>query len=393
MHSAPGASDASGGTPQTVGRDEWLQPIRYDLSNPEERAAYVRLCDATDERLVYDSVAATLSELYELRNPAQASDTERREQFVAGMLGEDMSYGEGVLFPWSGELVRYPTRNDFLEAHTGRYKQLITAEEQEILNGGVVGIAGQSVGASGAVQIAQNALAGTILIGDFDRISPSNLGRIPGDQRDIDKLKVVRTAQQISHINPFLQQVHFSSGINAENVKEFFAHRPNVVLDAVDNLRIKAMLRIWAARTGTPLVMATDVDDMVVLDVERYDKKGQLPFGGRLKPSEVLTLARGEATDEQIGRWTLKLVGLRNVTPRMLDSAAERGKTIAGMPQLGSTTAVAGAKSAVAARDITLGRTVPSGRTVVSRKPLHLSGDDGVVNLLRSARHYIQAQK
>ncbi|MBI2507215.1 MAG: hypothetical protein HYW09_01225, partial [Candidatus Niyogibacteria bacterium] len=60
------------------------------------------------------------------------------------------------------------------------------------------------------------------------------------------------------------------------------------------------------------------------------------------------------------------IVGAEAHTPRMLESLLELGKTIAGVPQLGSAASLAGAVISYAVRKIACGDALPSGRYEIS---------------------------
>jgi hypothetical protein len=204
----------------------------------------------------------------------------------------------------------------------------------------------------------------------MDILEPSNLNRINATMQDVGSKKVDVAAKKISIADPYIRQVHFSDGVTRQNIDKLTdpAIAPDVIVDEVDDLPAKASLRLFAQEQKTPLVMATDAGDKAVLDVERYDTEKTEPFNGKLNTREVQKLADNDFTDAERGKFMLKLVGVRNVTPRLLRSSMDIGKELGGIPQLGVTASVGGALAAVAIREIILERDLPSGRYTYSPK-------------------------
>jgi hypothetical protein len=91
------------------------------------------------------------------------------------------------------------------------------------------------------------------------------------------------------------------------------------------------------------------------------------PFNGRLGDRCVNELLNSEDPDI-VKKALTKLIGLKNVTPRLLESFMDQGITLSGVPQLGMTAAVAGALATYATREILLGRKIDSGRYIFSPK-------------------------
>ncbi len=129
---------------------------------------------------------------------------------------------------------------------------------------------------------------------------------------------------------------------------------------------MKALLRDTARNHRIPVLSASDVGDRSVIDVERHDLGAQ-PFHGRLG-KRLQSLLDGHLTDAQRRSLLMKMVGVRNVSPRLIDSALRVDSDLAGLPQLGGTASVGGALLAVAARELLLGRRLHSGQYVCSPK-------------------------
>lgn len=157
----------------------------------------------------------------------------------------------------------------------------------------------------------------------------------------------------------------------------------------------KALMRIVARRHGIPLVMASDVGDKSIIDVERYDiDKDTKPFHGNVSESDLQALANGEMPEAAMRKLPAKIIGIRNVTTRMLQSVMQIGETIPGMPQLGSAATVGGVLASTVAREIILDRAMPTGRYIFSPKQtLKLQPQATIPEALRTAAAFIRSSR
>ncbi|MGC0362887.1 hypothetical protein ABH922_000871 [Rhodococcus sp. 27YEA15] len=64
----------------------------------------------------------------------------------------------------------------------------------------------------------------------------------------------------------------------------------------------------------------------------------------------------------------VKIVGAKNLTPRLVSSVLEIGRSLGGLPQLGSTASAGDSSATVAAREILSSRKMKSGSYVHSPK-------------------------
>lgn len=348
-----------GSTEQTT---EWSTPEIFDMSEPVDQVVLRRRFAESKVAGTVDSVSAIANELYELQNPDKQADTERRATFVSTITEQGAAYGKWVLFPWSNKLVRYPEREMHRELRTSRFKNLVTDEEQDKLYDATVAAFGLSVGSSVVEGLVSAGVGGRIIMGDPDRIAPTNLGRIRASFLDVGARKLDVMAKKISEADPYLEQVHFPEGFTQECLGELALLGPDVLFDEVDNFAAKAQMRRFAREQRIPLIMATDVGDRSLVDVERYDLEDAQPFHGRLTEQEVEDLAEGRVSRQEMGNMTVRVVGMENISQRTLQSFMEAGKTLPGIPQLGTTASIGGNLATIAARQIILGRDLPTGR-------------------------------
>jgi hypothetical protein len=84
------------------------------------------------------------------------------------------------------------------------------------------------------------------------------------------------------------------------------------------------------------------------------------PFNGKLSKKDVEEILSGSMSKKDQETALIKILGLKNLSPRLIDSAMARGIELAGFPQLGTTATAGGALATVAIRDIFLDRKVDS---------------------------------
>jgi molybdopterin/thiamine biosynthesis adenylyltransferase len=220
------------------------------------------------------------------------------------------------------------------------------------------------------------------------------LNRIRSSLHEVGDKKIDRLAKKISEIDPYIEQVHFREGMTKANLDQLAEHKPNIIFDEVDDLEAKLALRLFARQHKIPLVMVTDLGDKSLVDIERYDQGHRMPFSGRLKEVELEALIAGELTKEEIKRLTVRIIGMRHITPRLLSSVMEIDNIISGIPQLGTTAAAGGALGSIVAREIILGRKLKSGRRVFSPKDtLHLQSPTSFEHGFKTVSKFIRTQK
>ena len=303
-------------------------------------------------------------------------DAEARAGFIEDIKrkeNEGTPFGKWFYFPWKGTIERYADKDDHQAIRTARHRNLNTWEEQRYLLNTTIVALGLSVGSNAVESIVRLGVGGKIVFGDPDTLSPSNLNRVRGVSSDVGSTKVSFMARKISEIDPYIEQVHLRDGLTTENLAVLGAHKPDVIVEEVDDLQAKAIVRIWAQRNRVPVVMATDAGRRSILDVERYDQtprkfldigRDQKLFNGRISTEAAAAMAMGAIDSEEQMKLIVKLTGIRNITPRLIESVIEVGHTTAGMPQLGTTAGRGGDDVADNVRDILLGEGPRSGREV-----------------------------
>lgn len=353
----------------------WKQPLQFNLNNIEDRNELEGRFKCNEINTVHDPIEEIANDLFEIKHPDLRKDYDSRYQFIDKLVNQE-HYGNWFLFPWSKELVRYPEKDEYRLLRTSRNKNLITDSEQNKLSNSTIAIFGLSVGSNVVKSLVTSSIGGKFILADQDIITPSNLNRINTKFSDIGTKKIHSLAKSISQLDPYIEQIHLEEGVNNKNIKSLHtAHKPDLIIEEIDDLRMKTFIRLFAKECKIALIMATDIGDKTLLDIERYDEKNEELFNGRLNEKEINLLQDVNLSDKQKKKIMIKMVGLKNLTPRLIQSVTN--KDLAGFPQLGTTATVGGALASISAREIILGRNLPSGRYSFSpKRTMRLSSPD-----------------
>jgi len=269
---------------------------------------------------------------------------------------------------------------------TARNRNLINKKEQDKLKKSVVGFFGLSVGSHAALTWMMESRAHTIKICDPDSISPTNLNRLRCDMHTIFNQKTSVIKKQLQSINPYTTVIS-TEDTSHKKTEELFNKRPSlhIVVDAVDNLDSKVFLRKLAKKKKIPVLMATDVGDNILIDVERYDLLPQPDFFlGRVKNLDSIELSSLSEQDRR--KIVINIVGFEHNSEQMLDSLFSIGTSLPTWPQLGATATIAGGILTTVIKKIILSEDIQSGRYVISL-------DETFVSDFNSERKKIQRKK
>jgi molybdopterin/thiamine biosynthesis adenylyltransferase len=134
----------------------------------------------------------------------------------------------------------------------------ITAEEQSILRGKKIAIAGLGgVGGSHILTLTRLGI-GAFNIADFDKFEIANFNRQAGASiSNLERYKTDVMTEMARDINPELEITKFSCGVTAENLSEFFTG-VDVYVDALDFFAFDAREKVFAhcAAHGIPAITA-----------------------------------------------------------------------------------------------------------------------------------------
>ncbi len=349
---------------------EQSAPILFTFTNKDHEVKVTQLLAEGKIQSTVDDYEEQCLELFGVKNPSKVYTPSFKEEFKAYYenlkatkpLHED---GNWVYFPWSSKLVHILSEDDFQLVRTARNKNLISANEQEKFYNATVGIGGLSIGSSVAFALVLQGGAKHIKLADMDRLALSNTNRILMGVDNLGVLKVKMAARRIYEINPYAKVELFTDGLN-ENTIETFFEGLDVMIDELDNLAVKYLIRVHAKKHGVPVVMAADNGDNAVVDVERYDLDPNTPFFHGRMGDDVTYEMLSKLDKFGIGKMITKHVGPENVTVKMQESLLEMGKTIVSWPQLGGAALINGAAVAYCVRKIVNGQPLEHNRALVA---------------------------
>lgn len=346
-----------------------LRPVFFDLGKMKDKNALKKLFEKGKIEHVSDDFTEQEKEYFAICNPTLVYHPDF-SGFFAKYLEEknkktpEAERGRWVFFPWNNSLVHILENEPFQTVRTARNMNLINKAEQEKFYNASIGIAGLSVGNSVATAIVLQGGGKKIKLADHDRLALSNTNRVRAGIHNLGALKVEMTARQIYEMNPYSEVEIFPDGITPKNIKKFFSGL-DIVVDEIDNIAVKYLIREEAKARKLAVVMAADNGDNAVVDVERYDLPNQPKFfHGRIGEVNYEILTKLDKFG--IGKTITKHVGPENVTERMRDSLLEMGKTIVSWPQLGGAALINGSAVAYCVRKILNGEEVIENRALIS---------------------------
>lgn len=329
------------------------------MPNSYSEGDVAALCRTSLE--VVDIVDRQLVELFRIQNPSKKDDSDDCKQYIEKF---DQNNTAWVLYPWSKQVLHCLGPDDLFTLRTNRNKQIVTEEEQQKLTSVTVGIAGMSVGAGMAVSLAYSGISQTMKLADFDVLDTTNLNRLRESLLSVGQPKVELAAHHIYELDPFADVLLYPDGLNDDLCDNFFLKpKIDLIIDEIDDFRMKVRLRQQAKLHKIPLLMFTSLGDNILVDVERYDLNPNLElFNGLIGNVSEEILSKSEITPEDARRYAVTLVGAQYVPTRAIGSLLEMGKSLVGRPQLYSTIATDGGLAAYVVRQIVLQSKPTSGR-------------------------------
>ncbi|MDX1607872.1 MAG: ThiF family adenylyltransferase [Candidatus Spechtbacterales bacterium] len=290
------------------------------------------------------------------------------------------AYGEWVYYPASDKIVRYAPRFWHRLALVLRNSTLYRdsnvclswKEIRQLFDNAVIAVAGCSVGNNVARSIVQSLRPKHIKIADVKEYKITNANRVPISYKDIGRNKAQVTAEQIHSIDPFINISVYAEGVGEENIEDLilgnsFIGEPaaNIVVDETDDPEIKLMLWQAARKARIPVVMASDLGSAVQVDIRRFDLEPKLSLACGISDEELFTKRdawKANVTDKNsFYEFVFALVGhnYRHVAEFKRIILNQEEPLFGGVPQLGSTAAMAGAMAAESIARIILGDVRP----------------------------------
>lgn len=327
---------------------------------------FKNLKDAPRGLAEVDCFQNLVTELFFILHPNFKKDTLAAKKHLEKFISSNAAGEVWIHYTWTNKIFRCVPEDMYFRLRTARNRNVITEEEQLKYRNITVGIAGLSVGSKILEALVQSGGPKYVKIADLDTIELSNLNRIHATFLEIGKNKAEVAAKHVWEIDPFAQIKIWKEGIAKETIVDFMLGDPklDVFVDEMDDLKLKILSRTICKREGIPVIMATDNGDSVILDIERFDFEKERPiFHGTLEGENFETSEIDFPTRLKL---LTKIVQPKYLTERVQESLLEIGKTIGGIPQLGTTAALAGSAVSFAIRRIANKQTLPSGRYVIS---------------------------
>lgn len=287
--------------------------------------------------------------------------------------------GVWVYYPWRGVLVHTLDKKQFQKLRQSRNFNLILPSEQAVLRKLTVGVAGLNVGNPGAVCAALEMIGARYKFADIDALSVSNLNRFRAGLPDLGVNKATLTARQVYEIDPFVNVTVFENGIQKDTIKKFLLQpRLDVLVEEMDNLPLKILIRRAAQAARIPVVMVTGDGPHVVIDVERYDIEPNTKLlNGHLPNSVQQRIASFDPKHNTVhDRVVLArdFMGAKILSERLQKSFAEFGKTLVSIPQLAESSFLRGALIGFVVRQLfTASTPLRSGRYHIHLADMKLS--------------------
>jgi ThiF family protein len=331
-----------------------------------------KLKEKHPELFVDDQIHLAIDELFDIEYPAK-KDIKTEEEVKAygrGLTGgKPEEWGSWVYYPWLNRVVHVPPQAEYRALRTSRNRNLITAEEQKKLYGATILVIGMSVGSNVVEALVSQGVGGKLILVDMDMIEPSNLNRIRSPYHHVGLHKVEAISRKAWEVDPYLDITGYRDGLTEANLPRILKDHPvGIIVDEMDELRMKVLLREAAKAHKLPVIMAADDGDDSLLDIERYDLDETAEiFGGRIPADIIARIKDQKLSRPEIGAAIGKyFVGPENIPLRMYKSLGEVGKTLPSWPQLGGAAALSGVALTYTARKIILGEGIRSGRHLIS---------------------------
>jgi len=272
-----------------------------------------------------------------------------------------------IYFPWKKSFVRILSEDAYRRVRTSRNKFLISEDEAKKLSVATVAVAGLNVGGAGAFCLALEGIATSMKLADFDPLSLSNLNRFQSNLFNLGINKAALIARSIFEVDPYYKIEVYGDGIDVSNADAFLSD-PSVdlLIEEVDDLKIKILLREMARDRGIPVLMVTGNSDGIIVDVERFDVDPELSLlSGHLNDDILTRIKETDLTGLSKKEYALlcrDFIGKEHLAPRLNMAFEQIGDSIGGIPQLAEATFLRGAALAFFSRQIITNADLVSGR-------------------------------
>ncbi|MGE5041412.1 MAG: ThiF family adenylyltransferase [Candidatus Levyibacteriota bacterium] len=253
------------------------------------------------------------------------------------------------------------------------------AQIWEVFDKARVSIAGMSVGSNVMEGIVRNIGPKQLTVADLDVTDPGNIKRM--NRADIRFLaephamrsqmmdpfdqprpkKVDMEASAIMRVDPYMKLRVIREGVSRANIEDFL-HDSDLVVEVIDDIDYKIMIREEARKRGIAVFMPSDVDGRVFGDYYGYHEDRSLPLVHGLTDNEVFALLEKKRKSDRsaMGPVFKAFIGEEVADGPFgmyLDGVGEFATS--SIPQHGATALAAGYVAARVVEDFYLGKPIP----------------------------------
>lgn len=379
-----------------IGHHDESKPILVRMDKPKSQFILDELLKSVTVTEVIDNYDEQLAELFMSKNAQlykahssvkQSSIADYLKQHYAKT--QSWQHGTWTYYPWNGQLVHVLEESLLLELLTVRNQYLISHDEQNQWRKYRVGCVGMSVGSNGAVAIALTGGSQRLKLADGAVLSGSNLNRLRARVADIGQNKAVIIARQIYELNPYMTIEITQNNLTRSSLSNFFTKEweLDLIVDEIDDLEMKVLLRIEAKKRHIPVIMVTEPGDDAMLDVERFDLAPNLPLFHGLAGDIEIILSKGNLSQREYVKYASTIIGVKNLPLRAQQAMIKVGSELPSPPQLGSTAMLTGGIIAFAARQLAIGAPLKNGRHILSLEKSFMNKNNSLQKRFIHFRH------
>jgi len=285
-----------------------------------------------------------------------------------------------IYYPWRNALMHILDKKNFRLVRLSRNAILIDEKEQKKLPKFRIGAAGLNVGGPVVLGLILQGFE-KFKIADNDVFELANLNRFAAGLNlfDVGVNKTISIARHAYEIDPFINIETFENGLNENNLEEFLVkNRVDILIEEMDNLKLKIKIREVAKRYRIPVVMATGNGPNVIVDVERFDLSPNLPLLSGFLKQEVINKIFSDKEIQTIREKALlarDFMGKEFLIDRLNKAFNLIGKKIIGIPQISEVSFLRAGVLVYVIREILLNKKIKSGRylfetTKIFQKPI-----------------------
>ena len=153
-----------------------------------------------------------------------------------------------------------------------RTEQLIGCESYQKIKNSVILIVGVGGVGGYAAEFFARAGVGNLVLVDFDKVENSNINRqIIATSKTVGEFKTEVLKQRLLEINPDISVRIFTQRFNEESAEKILGEKFDFVVDAIDSVKDKTSLILFAKRAGFKVISAMGAGNR--FDIPSFDVK------------------------------------------------------------------------------------------------------------------------